>query len=183
MGMANGRVEFTGPTISELPVDHATPLVMAVNTGQQVDSRGETSMELDEEPLDSSTHWLSQHQRVIHLLVFYTCLEWSPTCNHISSGIHTRELSGYVHHTVTRPASPLHHYMASHTGISVSVTLGMFISSLDYTQNYKASVPLGNHVHWNRVLPQGVQLYVPPHIINDIPLELALKGYFQGTSP
>ena len=64
-------------------------------------------------------------------------------------GIHTGEFSEYVHHPVTRPASPLHHYsesvtMASHTGISVSATLVVVISSLDYTQNYQASAPLTN---------------------------------------
>ena len=32
--------------------------------------------------------------------------------------------------------------MASHTGISVSATLGVVISSLDYTQTYLASAPL-----------------------------------------
>ena len=34
--------------------------------------------------------------------------------------------------------------MASHTGISVSATLGVVISSLDYTQNYQAPAPLRN---------------------------------------
>ena len=34
--------------------------------------------------------------------------------------------------------------MASHTGISVYATLGVVISSLDYTQNYQASAPLKN---------------------------------------
>ena len=34
--------------------------------------------------------------------------------------------------------------MASHTGISVSATLGVVISSLDYTQNYQASARLRN---------------------------------------
>ena len=34
--------------------------------------------------------------------------------------------------------------MASHTGLSASATLGVVISSLDYTQNYQASAPLRN---------------------------------------
>ena len=52
IGMTNGRGEFTSPTMSELLVDPATPLVIAVHTGQQVD-RWEISMELDEEPEDT----------------------------------------------------------------------------------------------------------------------------------
>ena len=52
IGMANGREEYTGPTMSELLVDPATPLVIAVHTGQQVD-QWEISMELDEEPEDT----------------------------------------------------------------------------------------------------------------------------------
>ena len=67
--------------------------------------------------------------------------------------------------------------MASHTGISVSATLQMIISSLDYTQNYQASVPLRNYVYCNRVVPQMVQLS-HTHVDNDIPLELALKSVF-----
>ena len=62
IGMANGRGEFTGPTMSELLVDPATPLIIAVHTGQQVDRR-EISMELDEEPADTHgypTFWISQ---------------------------------------------------------------------------------------------------------------------------
>ena len=51
--MANRRGEFTCPTMSELAVDPAGPLVMAVNTGQPVDSQWETSMKLDEEPEDT----------------------------------------------------------------------------------------------------------------------------------
>ena len=47
IGMANRRREFTCPTMSELPVDHAAPLVMAV------DSQWETSMKLDEEQEDT----------------------------------------------------------------------------------------------------------------------------------
>ena len=39
--------------MSELPVDPAAPLVMAVNTGQPVDSQWETFMKLDEEPEDA----------------------------------------------------------------------------------------------------------------------------------
>ena len=109
----------------------------------------------------------------IHLLVFPTCLEWSPIW----------DFSGYVHHPVTRPASPLKLYsdstvtMASHTSISVSATLGMVISSLDYAQNHKAPVPLMNYVHCNRVVPQGVQLSYT-HGDNDMPLELVLKRVF-----
>ena len=51
--MANRRGEFTCPTMSELAVDPAGPLVMAVNTGQPVDSQWETFMKLDEEPEDT----------------------------------------------------------------------------------------------------------------------------------
>ena len=51
--MTNRRGEFTSPTMLELPVDSATPLVMAVNTGQPVNSQWETSMKLDEEPEDT----------------------------------------------------------------------------------------------------------------------------------
>ena len=52
IGIANRRGEFTCPTMSELPVDPTAPLVMAVNTGQPVDSQWETSMKLDEESED-----------------------------------------------------------------------------------------------------------------------------------
>ena len=59
IGKANGRGEFTSPTMSELPVDPATPPVMAVNTGQPVDFQWETSMELDEEP-EVPTLWIPE---------------------------------------------------------------------------------------------------------------------------
>ena len=52
IGMANGRGTSTVPTMLELLVDPATPLVIAVHTGQQVDW-WEISMELDDEPEDT----------------------------------------------------------------------------------------------------------------------------------
>ena len=83
ISMANGRGEFTGPTMLELLVDLDAPIVMAVHTGQQVDSEEKhpsSWMRIRRIPtgthlLDYSTHWLSQSQRIIHLLVFPTCLE------------------------------------------------------------------------------------------------------------
>ena len=72
--------------------------------------------------------------------------------------------------------------MTSHTGISVSVTLGVVISSLDYTHNYLASAPLRNSVHWNRIAPQGVRLS-HTHGDNNIPLELPLERVFPGNIP
>ena len=49
--------------VRQLPVDHAAPLVMAVNTGQPVDSQWETSMKLDERSEDIPqvpTLWIPQ---------------------------------------------------------------------------------------------------------------------------
>ena len=72
--------------------------------------------------------------------------------------------------------------MASHTGISVSATIGVVISSLNYTQNYQAFSPIEELSALEQDVPEGVQLS-HTHGANNIPLELPLKRVFSGNIP
>ena len=138
--------EFIGLTMSELLVGPATLLVIAVHTGQQVD-RWEISMALDEEPEDTHGYQPSGFLNPLTLLEAkgYPSSRL-PNLYGMATHMGIRNPPGFTlgnFQSTSTTRSPDQHCpstttvtMTSHTNISVSATLWVVISSLDYTQTY-----------------------------------------------
>ena len=136
--------------------------------------------------LDFSIHWLSQRQRVIHFLDFPTCMEWLPTWElYILRDSHQtifKVCAPPGHQTSIAPPPPptTTVTMASHTGISVSATLGggyLFsglyaelsgLSPIEELSGYSTSNG------YSGPTPMGQIIY---------PMELPLERVFPGNIP